>query len=429
MLIADNTCLCGSGEKNDDKDAETCVSDLPCEAQEPIMADDGSGADVSIPSFLVHKSDADAIKTQLLANHPVRVEMAWSLPKPDDRVEYDLWTVPGDAVSHDFLHNFKLIAVGLAQHAYFTPHMYIYDGVRSNCVGGQGVDNTNMCANLCTNNGRYCATDPDGDKDKGVSGADVVKESLRRICIWDNFGRQDGIGAKWWDYVQVFERLCQKGQFNDPNCVNEVFRITDINPDLIERCMHDSGGLDGDVPNNKLDLEIAKATEGGVVVLPMAYVNESPVRGALTPTNIFMAICDGYAPGTEPVMCRQCSRCPIPLDCAETGFCTNTWEHHIIDKMHRQEEAGVTGRTFFWTTFLSLVGVIGMGVGFYVRARNEMRDHVLGVLADYMPLHDDAEANNINSNDVPNPMVFGQNISTSPLMNPEDDDTERNQRF
>lgn len=31
-------------------------------------------------------------------------------------------------------------------------------------------------------------TDPDFDTTKGVSGADVVKESLRQKCIWNLYG-------------------------------------------------------------------------------------------------------------------------------------------------------------------------------------------------------------------------------------------------
>ena len=82
VVIADNTCLCSDQE---------CVaqSQGSCETTEPIMADDGSGADISIPSFLMFKRDADSVKDELMQNRPVQIEMAWSLPSPDDRVEYD----------------------------------------------------------------------------------------------------------------------------------------------------------------------------------------------------------------------------------------------------------------------------------------------------------------------------------------------------
>merc|ERR1711966_283215 len=79
VVIADNTCLCSDQE---------CVAQTQgsCETTEPIMADDGSGADISIPSFLMFKHDADRVKDELVGNQPVQLEMSWSLPNPDDRV-------------------------------------------------------------------------------------------------------------------------------------------------------------------------------------------------------------------------------------------------------------------------------------------------------------------------------------------------------
>ena len=47
VIIADNTCLCS------DVDSKICTKspDTPCEQVEPIMADDGSGADIAIPRY------------------------------------------------------------------------------------------------------------------------------------------------------------------------------------------------------------------------------------------------------------------------------------------------------------------------------------------------------------------------------------------
>ena len=59
VIIADTTCLCVAGD--------SCQSegDAYCETKEPIMADDGSGKDVTIPSYLMFKQDADPIKKVL----------------------------------------------------------------------------------------------------------------------------------------------------------------------------------------------------------------------------------------------------------------------------------------------------------------------------------------------------------------------------
>merc|ERR1712125_157755 len=168
------------------------------------------------------KVDADSIKEQLKNNNPVQLEMTWSLPTPDDRVEYDLWTTPRDIFSQDFLANFRDVHVALGKSAYFTPHMYIYDGIQSHCKGSDG---TNMCYSLCTNYGRYCAIDPDNDLEKGISGADVVKESLRRLCIWKHYGEVDGIGAIWWDYVNEFQSRCNTPDFfMNEDCVRDCYK-------------------------------------------------------------------------------------------------------------------------------------------------------------------------------------------------------------
>lgn len=270
VIIADNACLCS------DQACMTAMGTTQCETAEPIMADDGSGADISIPSFLMFKVDADKVKNELTQSHPVQIEMSWKLPNPDDRVEYDLWTVPKDPSSQEFLATFKKLAVALGDKAYFSPHQYIYDGVRSHC---QGNDGENFCFNLCTNNGRYCATDPDNDLEKGISGADVVRESLRRLCIWHNYGVSDGIGVKWWDYVAEFMKRCDSPDyFANQDCVKDAYKHAGVDGDLIARCMTDSGGLDTDTTNAKLEKEIQSQTQRGVVVIPTAFVNTAADR-------------------------------------------------------------------------------------------------------------------------------------------------------
>lgn len=105
------------------------------------------------------KEDVDPIRDALKANQMVRMEMTWAIPTKEARVEYDLFTTPTDTVARQFLDQFKVAAIALGDHAKFTPHMYIYDGVKAGC---QGFDGENECYNLCTNNGRYCATGESG---------------------------------------------------------------------------------------------------------------------------------------------------------------------------------------------------------------------------------------------------------------------------
>jgi cbb3-type cytochrome oxidase subunit 3 len=257
--------------------------------------------------------------------------------------------------------------------------MYIYDGIRSHC---QGNDGENFCYNLCTNNGRYCATDPDNDLEKGISGADVVKESLRRLCIWGQYGADDGIGAVWWDYIAEFMERCSSPDFfANQDCVKDAYKHAKVDGEVIERCMLDSGGLDVDTNNAKLDKEIASQTQRGVVVIPTAFVNTAAIRGALNPTNVFSAICAGYEEGTTPSICSKCGKCPDAVGCVEHGYCTAAGGGG-------SSSGGVSKHTFA-LSLIMLTGIfVGVGAWHYKKTREDMRDQVRGILAEYMPLED-----------------------------------------
>ncbi len=122
------------------------------------MMDDGSGGDVTIPSFyMTYEEDADAIKTELIADVIVLVQMSWfsaltlaTTTTSSSRVQYDLWTAsPLDDTYITFVKNFKDTAMALKDYTQFEPHSYIQDGSQFSCVG------TTNCESLCTNHGRY----------------------------------------------------------------------------------------------------------------------------------------------------------------------------------------------------------------------------------------------------------------------------------
>lgn len=175
--------------------------------------------------------------------------MTWSLPTPDDRVEWSLWTSSNDSSSQALKSEFKETMTALGQHQYFTPYYQVrlghvlvgvgvvgggiihrliahvihictipqtqvYDGASYNCVNFP-----DHCGSLCTNHGRcvrtvepacmhawvrpipvsppqshphhihrYCMPDPDKDPYHGYSGKDIVVENLRQKCIWNHYG-------------------------------------------------------------------------------------------------------------------------------------------------------------------------------------------------------------------------------------------------
>jgi len=374
VIIADSTCLCSAGN--------TCTNTgFECEEREPIMADDGSGSDISIPSFLMFKQDADVIKQTLINESIIQMKMSWALPTPDDRVEYSLWTTPTEAVSRDFERQFVHAAKAFGSRAYFQPHMYIYDGIKSNCLGADGE---NECYNLCTNNGRYCSPDPDNDLDEGISGQDVIAESLRRICIWKLYGEKDGIGTEWWDYVNEFMYRCaMQGFFVDEQCIHDAIDIAKIDYKKVTSCMEDSGGLKGDKINTLLEDELVAKDIAGVVIIPAIHVNKISIRGGLEFDTVFGAVCAGYAAGTVPKICQQCALCPDQLTCAMEQSCT------ALVKANNSVSLGTFSLVIF---SLSIVFSAGVFIQ-YKKSQNSVRNQVKGIIAEYMPLDEDNEMN------------------------------------
>ena len=372
VLVTDNTCLCDS--------ADACVSDdkeATCYVDEPIMADDGTGADITIPSFLLFKQDGDPVKHLLMKDEEVRAEMSWMLPSHNTRVEYELWTTPKDSMSASIKKSFREIAVALGNHAQFTPHFLFNDGSLE-CFDQEG---NNFCDTHCTSDGRYCAT-YDDYVDEGISGAMLVTETLRQICIWRLYG-VDGVGLRWWQYIQEFESRCDKEVdgtlFGSERCVKDAMQRSGIDYNKVSTCIKSEGGIGEGDTNSFLEQELAArdAREKELdFVVPSFYVNQSPLRGAITTSVVFAAICAGFISGSEPPICKQCNKCSDVDMCIEIGFCPGRSNPN-------------DGPLTFLTG--SVIGVIVcssiLALLQWERSQGQMRGLAQGLGAEFMPLH------------------------------------------
>jgi len=373
VVIADDKCLCDDTKCIEADRANDDDPSSSCERTEPVMFDDGSGGDITIPTMLLSKHDADSIKNVLYDDSTgvVQMRMRWYLPGPDDRVEYELWSTPTDVAGREFVkEGWKDVAVGLGGGAYFTPRQYLWDGRKARCRTASGA---NMCYSLCTNSGRYCALDPDRDMDNGISGANVVNESLRRICIWKNYGEADGIGAQYWDYLGEFIARCDTPEkFAQEKCIIDVYKAAKIDGGIIRDCMTNSGGTIGNTDNNLLDLELKTQEERNVVVLPTLFVNNMMVRGKLNSKNVMNAVCAGYLDGTEPAICGSGGSVRPPPSYSnddDIGGSVNI------------------SKGSFGLTLLLTCSMFAVGAHLYRRRANEsMQNEVRGILSEYMPL-------------------------------------------
>jgi hypothetical protein len=310
---------------------------------DPILTDDGSGSDISIPSFFMFQADADQLRAALEKDIQVQVGLAWSLPtskyNPDDAqravVEYDVWDTPGDESSNLFWLQFQPFVEALGDRAHFTPHMYLHDGLGYHCDRGNGYRGgvEGDCETLCTNNGRYCAPTPMGELGRGsrssatdvasggdgnggtVSGANIVTESLRRLCIWKVYGASSSSTTTsrkvWWDYLNEFISRCQTvDSFTDEECVRQCYQRAGIEERAIVECTSDSGNLTSNNPNTLLDTQLASQIQNGIIVVPTISIHGATLQERLSPSKVFEAICNSYPEETtRPYVCSQCSHC------------------------------------------------------------------------------------------------------------------------
>jgi hypothetical protein len=101
---------------------------MPENSENVIMADDGSGSAINIPSFIIRKRDCDIIKKELNKNDTktVYVKAVIDIAHPDNRVEYEYWFSTFLDQEGWFLYDLSLYQRALDNNALFTPRILTY---------------------------------------------------------------------------------------------------------------------------------------------------------------------------------------------------------------------------------------------------------------------------------------------------------------
>lgn len=300
VIIANNLCDCG--------DSNCTSTSTKCDESPPIMKNDGSGGDISIPSMMLPKNVSDAVKDVMRnKNQPVLVEMAWQVPKFQDAVTMDIWYTPLDKPSMEFLTNFSKLAAVMGDKLHFRPQYSILDGESLNC-NGNANNEEDSCYNLCTNNGKYCSI-----SHEGISGKQVVAETLRRLCVSKHYPKE----SFFWDYIDHFHEWCQSSDFfSNEKCLQDAFKHSKIDKKTIDDCMVDSGDLEKEGKNTLLESVLSNSTKYGIIKTPTILINDAPLLWPLSPKTVLETLCFGFDHGMAPHVCYECATCGDPIACA-----------------------------------------------------------------------------------------------------------------
>lgn len=268
---------------------------------------DGYLEKIGVPSVLIDHSVGESLKGALKKAENVVVKIDWSesMPHPDQRVEYELWTNSNDECGircdeqMNFIKNFKGNAQILEKGGYtrFTPHYITWYCPHAFLLSSQ-------CKSQCINHGRYCAPDPEQDFGMGYQGKDVVFENLRQLCV-HRVANESNRSWVWWDYVTDFHIRCSmKEKKYSKECAEEVMRSLHLPIEKIKSCM---GDPEADVENQVLkieqDLQVGRGSRGDVTILPTLVINDVQYRGKLERIAVLKAICAGFKETTDPPIC------------------------------------------------------------------------------------------------------------------------------
>ncbi|KAK9152589.1 hypothetical protein Sjap_000069 [Stephania japonica] len=262
---------------------------------------------INIPSALIDRSFGDSLKKALQKGEEVIIKLDWreSMPHPDERVEYELWTNSNDECGSRcdeqmrFVKDFKGHAQILERGGYtqFTPHYITWYCPEAFVLSKQ-------CKSQCINHGRYCAPDPEQDFGEGYEGKQVVFENLRQLCVHRvaNESRRSWV---WWDFVTDFHIRCSmKEKRYSVECAENVIKSLGLPLEKIKKCM---GDPEADVENLVLkaeqELQVGRGNRGDVTILPTLVINNVQYRGKLERTAVLRAVCAGFAETTEPAVC------------------------------------------------------------------------------------------------------------------------------
>nr|GLL29919.1 vacuolar-sorting receptor 6 isoform X2 [Ipomoea trifida] len=268
---------------------------------------DGYIEKIGIPSALIEQSVGESLKAALKKGEEVVIKMDWteSMPHPDERVEYELWTNSNDECGircdeqMNFIKDFKGHAQILEKGGYtmFTPHYITW-------YCPQAFIGSSQCKSQCINHGRYCAPDPEQDFGEGYEGKDVVFENLRQLCV-HRVANETGNSWVWWDYVSDFHIRCSmKKKRYSKECAEEVMKSLDLPIEKIKKCMGDpEADVENAVLKTEQDLQVGRGSRGDVTILPTMVINDVQYRGKLERTAVLKAICAGFKETSEPAIC------------------------------------------------------------------------------------------------------------------------------
>lgn len=278
----------------DQEDSPLTAKDL----QQIIVADDGYGDKITIPSVLISKEEGARLIEAAGKTH-VLIEMKWNIPQ-NKVVTMDLWMSSGARTSMKFMKEFASRRKALNEVVQFVPHYVVFSMPKTD---------PGVYQRLCSDtSGSYCTEDPDGSGD--VTGKDVLEEDVRQLCIhsltkverntYDDLKAGNTVveyAAKYWDYIEKFGDDCPLDAPNPDDrfgkvCSEKLMKKVGLDVLAVNKCMLTT-----------TDEKLKKEREHSAWSPRALRINGWRYSGMLDADLVTRAICAGFI--NQPAECEK----------------------------------------------------------------------------------------------------------------------------
>eukprot|EP00929_Paragymnodinium_shiwhaense_P031257 TRINITY_DN17552_c0_g2_i1.p1 TRINITY_DN17552_c0_g2~~TRINITY_DN17552_c0_g2_i1.p1 ORF type:complete len:567 (-),score=137.55 TRINITY_DN17552_c0_g2_i1:62-1588(-) len=286
----------------DKADSELTAQDM----HRVILADDGTGEDIDIPSVVIPKEDGGRL-IEAAQKREVILELSWHIPS-QRVVDMEMWMSSGSAKSQQFLQEFSNRRKLLNEVLTFQP---FYDVVSV----APGVDQDIIRRRCKDEAGLYCVQASEASGSNGLTGKDILDENVRQLCIHElskvKRPPSSGDGAllhhvtgaplaeyaeKYWDYVEKLATECPVDGTSPEKRLSEAcsLRLMD------EVGLDDAAVLDcAGRWEEKLKYQLNHVAWSSSAV----RINGWRYKGKLDADLITRAVCDGFA--RKPHECKS----------------------------------------------------------------------------------------------------------------------------
>ncbi len=280
-----------------------------------VMAEDGHGSLVTIPSLLISKKDGNILKKFMKENKdkPINLEIDFEIEKGSNS-ELNLYMSSNQEEVYTIMKSFKeyFYLLNSEEGITLTPH-YITNKDPLYSLDSLTKKEKEDIFKECYGEGKYCVTGfINNSVSIDVNSSLIIEENLIQKCIYLE-GKSSKNSSIWYDYMLLFYDNCYNSNNFTKEWGQDVMDNLNVNKGNILKCVessfiYPSNITDESKKDNRKKVENTILNKDNdlratyyVKYIPSLLINGKVFYGNWTKENLFEAICSSIV--NKPESC------------------------------------------------------------------------------------------------------------------------------